>query len=78
MELNHHQLKELEKFFCVVFGEARLDSVNDGRKKSSGKDLRAREKSQIYHFSHLAKAALRNIVDDPTILRSCGGMHIDQ
>ena len=78
MELNHHQLKELEKFVCVVFGEARLDSVNDERKKSSGKDLRAREKSQIYHFSHLAKAALRNIVDDPTILRTCGGMHIDQ
>ncbi len=60
MKLNHHQLKELDKFVCVVFGEARLYSVNDERKKSSGKDLRAREKSQIYHFSNLAKAALRN------------------
>ena len=78
MELNHHQLKELEKFVCVVFGEVRLDAVNEEGKKSSGKHLRAREKSQIYHFSHLAKAALRNIVDDPNILRTCCGMHIDQ
>eukprot|EP00794_Sanderia_malayensis_P020850 gene20850-biopygen15376 len=33
MELDHHQLQELEKFVCVIFGEARLDSVNDARKK---------------------------------------------